>query len=343
MIDYADRWYERAPAGPVETPAGPLSARDLRLAGAEYFELVRGAFHPPLAALAAYLTGSPAALRPLFPLTKLLGGPELESFDELTLRLAQELDIRLIDAGWLGLRELELPADAALAVAGHIAELLFYRRDLLDRLVAAAPLFLLYTTPQAFEAGGGVAGGCYRVDEGAIQLLLGRLYEGCAAPSPGVAPLLHELGHMLDCLDPPAGALGPARGLYPGLHPADGPCYRPEARRLFLRGKAAEAARYRRRVAGERDGPPPLGHPYVFQSDGEFLAGYLELFLRSPHGFAAQSPELFAGYVALFGYDPRPAWAGDFRFYLEQNAAYYAGGATPPPDGLTLPPDAPAP
>lgn len=323
----------------IATPGGALAAADLRDAARDYAAAVREQYRPPLAALVAFATGEPAALRPCFPLTRSLAAEELGAFDALVAEVARApgLDLRLFDEGWLGARERPLPGDAAFLVAGHLAELFFFRRDLLGALLDAGPRVWLYTTPRAFAAGGGVAGGCYSAGEGAIKLLLARLYEGLNAPAPGVAPLLHELGHMLDCLDLARGRLGPATGLYPGLRPADGPAYTPEARRLFAEGKALEAVRYRRRAAGVRDEPAPVGHPYVFQNDGEFLAGYLELFLRCPNAFAAQNSTLFAGYVALFGQDPRLVWPGDFPFYVETNRQSYAGPALPPPDGLTLP------
>lgn len=62
-----------------------------------------------------------------------------------------------------------------------------------------------------------------------------------------------------------------------------------------------------------------------------------ELDLRCPNAFAAQNPTLYAGFVALFGQDPRRAWAEDFPFYVQANREYYASGACPPPDGLTPP------
>jgi hypothetical protein len=319
-------------------PVGPLPVAALQVAVHDYAVATRGQQRPPFAALVAFVTGDPAALHPCFPLTRTLSSAELAAFDMLVAELAWSpvLDLRLFDAKWGRNRELILPTDAAMLVAGHLAELFFYRRDLLEGLLAAQPHIWLYTTPRAYSRGGGVGGGCYSPGEGAIKLMLARLYEGFSGPTPGVAPLLHELGHLLDCLHLAGGALGSATGSYPGLRPVDGPAYTPEAHALFAQGKALEAARYRRRAAGVRDEPAPIGHPYVFQNDGEFLAGYLELFLRCPNAFAAQNPTLYAGYTALFGQDPRRAWARDFPFYVEANRQFYAGEATPPPDGLTL-------
>jgi len=353
-IDLGEHWYAAVAEGqggllldgrplPDDTvllgaPRGPLTATTLRSA-ARNRVVAGGTPVAPLAALAAFATGDPAPLRPCFPLTRTLDPGDLAAFDALAANLARSgwLDLRLFDTPGGRLHELPVPADAALLVAGHLTELFFFRPDLLAALLAARPRIWLYTGPESYAAGGGVGGGCYSPGEGAIKLALARLYEGLRGPAPGVAPLLHELGHMLDCLDITDGTLGPATGLYPGLRPADGPAYTPEARQLFAEGKAVEAARYRRRAAGERGGEPPFGHPYVFQSDGEFLAGYLELFLRCPNAFAAHCPALYAGYVALFRQDPRRAWPSDFTFYLDDNRRFYASGQRPPPDGLTLP------
>jgi Mlc titration factor MtfA (ptsG expression regulator) len=75
----------------------------------------------------------------------------------------------------------------------------------------------------------------------------------------------------------------------------------------------------------------------VFQNDGEFVAGYLEMFFRNPHYFAAQNPDLFSAYMELFGYDPRKAWKQDFPHYVRANKSFYASGEIPPKPGLTIP------
>src|SRR6185503_2622015 len=101
---------------------------------------------------------------------------------------------------------------------------------------------------------------------------------GFYGATPGVAPFLHEFGHMLDFFDAGTGRMGRSEGLLPGLSPADGVIYTPLARQLFLRGKRLELERYlhrsRSRDAGDR---LPIGHPYVFQNDTEFIAGYFEM------------------------------------------------------------------
>ena len=108
-------------------------------------------------------------------------------------------------------------------------------------------------------------------------------------------------------------------------------------RELFLKGKALEARRYKALLDGRAQPGDllPVGHPYVFQNDTEFCAGYFEMFFRNPHYLAARNPDLHAAYVALFGYDPRACWPEDFPFYVEQNQAFYRSGERPWPLGIT--------
>lgn len=318
---------------------GVLSGRDLQRALAEYAERTRGGYAPQLAALAYLITGAPEALAGYFPRLGALAPADRARLFALARVVAEHphFDLRLLDVGRRDVTP-DLPGDARMLVAGQVAELFLDRQDLLARLLASPRPFRLYTTPRAFADDGGVAGGCYNGSTGALQLLLARLYEGFYAPTPGVAPFLHEFGHMLDHFDCARATHGPSSGLLPGLRPGDGAGYTPGARAQFLEGKQLELARYLRRCAGETGaGELPIGHPYVFQNDTEFVAGYLELFLRSPHAFARMNPALFQGLATLFDYDPRAAWPADFPFYIDENRRYYASGQRPPAPGLTLP------
>ncbi|HEU4322054.1 MAG TPA: zinc-dependent peptidase [Roseiflexaceae bacterium] len=359
MMLLSDHWYQ--PVGETDsglmvggTPlpdgsavygagVGSVSAQTLRAVERDYRLLVRDNYPPQLAGLMLIASGRPAAMRGYFPLLRALGAAEQDRFEARAVEASQRLDLRLFDRGrWSGVSEVDLPADAAYLVAGQIVELFFFRDDILEQLLAARTRIWLYVDWEAYRFHGGVGGGCYSPQIGAVQLVLSRLYEGFNGPMPGVAPLLHELGHLLDCFDPQRGRQGQPTGLYPGLRPTDGAMFTPAARAAFLRGKRIEQERYLRRCAGaSNDEPLPLGHPYVFQNDGEFLAGYLELFFRSPHALARDNPALFAGYTTLFGQDPRRVWAEDFDFYLRENRRFYLeSGEQPWPCGLTLPEDA---
>src|SRR5262249_849435 len=143
----------------------------------------------------------------------------------------------------------ELPA-VAYMVAAHIAEVFFYRQDILERLLAAKCGVWLYTTQAAFAKDGGVAGGNFSSSKGCVQLVLSRLFEGYNAPTPGIAPFVHEFGHMLDFLDAGYAVIDKSSGLLPGMRESDGAVYKPEARELFLKGKRLELERYVKLVNG---------------------------------------------------------------------------------------------
>jgi len=269
----------------------------------------------------------------MFPIVRMLSDAQRSDFAQIQKHIAhhKNLDVRFHPA--------RASDDFAREViAGHLAELLFYRRDFLAQFLSQPKRFDLYADGHAFARNGGVGGGCYDAQHCRMQLVVSRLTEGFGGDTPGVAPFLHELGHMLDHFDVSSGGFGECRGLLPGLHPRDGQFFNARARELFLRGKQLEYARY---TAIRQNGyheyePMPLGHPYVFQNDGEFCAGYLEIFLRNPHAFAQFNETLYQAYVVLFEWDPRRAWQHDFDFYVRQNAAYYRSGQRPPRAGITL-------
>jgi hypothetical protein len=335
---------EQLDAGPE---IGLVPVRVVARLAAEAAALTDGECHPQLAALVFAASGNPRALDHYFPLARVLVSPERDAFDDLVSFIAghRHFDLRLLKAkpdppGQPATVEVpDLPAGARHIVAGHLAETFFYRPDILERLLSAPRHFRLYTSQAAFTADGGEAGGSFDPERGALQLLLARLYEGFNGEMPGVAPFLHEFGHLLDFIEAATGRMGASQGLLPGLSPEDGAIFTPAARTFFLYGKRLELARYQAQAAG-RAGPGdplPVGHPYVFQNDTEFAAGYFEMFFRNPHYLAAQNPDLHAGFIALFGYDARRCWPQDFPFYVEQNQAAYRSGQRPPPAGITVP------
>jgi hypothetical protein len=306
-----------------------------------YEHLTQGEYNPPLAALLCAVTKNLRALDAYFPIVNLLDELELSSFYQFIQELTQraELDLQLWGENRTNLAD-QIPVEAACLVAGHLAEIFFYRRDLLERFLSQPRHIRLYVTRRAFTEDGGQAGGDYDPETESLQLVLSRLVEGFYAPTPGVAPFLHEFGHMLEAFDARTGRMEHGDGLLPGLHPKDGSVYTPHARELFIRGKRIELERYLlhyRNKAKPRD-PLPIGHPYVFQNDGEFAAGYFEMFFRNPHYFAEQNPDLFQSYVELFRYDTRRAWKRDFDFYINQNREFYLSGKERPwKPGISLP------
>lgn len=319
---------------------GAVPAQAITQASEHYTRLTNGKCQPQLAALVFEAARGPRALDFYFPLTKILTKQELPDFDQLVQSITQQpnFDVRLI--GEYGNLTHQMPTGAAHLVAGHLAEIFFYRRDILERFLSAPRHIWLYATPWAFERDGGQAGGDYHADRETLQLVLSRLFEGFYEPTPGVAPFLHEFGHMLDFFDAGKGRMGRSHGLLPGLSPEDGAVYTPRARKLFLKGKRLELERYLLRYRGKAkaDDPLPIGHPYVFQNDTEFAAGYFEMFFRNPNYFATQNADLYQAYVELFGYDPRQAWKEDFPFYVNENRNFYlTSGQKPWTPNLKVP------
>jgi glucose-regulated metallopeptidase M90 len=319
-------------------PLGAVPAMRLPQALSRYLKMSAGTAHPQLALLVFAITRQPFALNTYFPLTKSLDTAGLHQFHQLAqeIMLNRHFDVRLLGYNNDN-RAGEFPEIAYFA-AGHLAEIFFYRRDIVERLLSSPRHFWLYTTGQDFKKAGGVGGGCFNPRTGALQLVVSRLFEGFNGKTPGAAPFIHEFGHMLDYFDAWTGTIGSSEGFMPGLRQTDDDLYTPEARELFLKGKKLELQRYMRFYEGTQqpDDPLPIGHPYVFQTNGEFIAGYLEMFFRNPHYFAAQNPDLYQGFSLLFRQDPRQVWKEDFPYYIEQNRGFYLSGKKPGKPGVTV-------
>ncbi len=321
---------------------GQVSVEQLAQAARYYQEFSEGSCRPQLAALVFDITGDFRALDFYFPITNgLHGNPQArQDFYEAIKYIANHpnLDLVIMGRNRANLNEQAPPAIRHL-VAGHIAEVFYYRKDLVDRLLTTPRHFRVYTSRVSFEQDGGIAGGDYRFDHEAIQLELSRLFEGFYGKTPGVAPFLHEFGHMLDHFDAGTGRMGNCEGTLPGMNPADGPLFNPQSRQLFSAGKRLEQERYQRYQDGQAgpNDPVPVGHPYVHQTDGEFIAGTLEMFFRNPNYFAAQNPTLYQAFATLLGQDPRRDWKEDFGFYVTENRKAYLGGQRPSPQHITIP------
>ncbi len=296
--------------------------------------------HRPQPAFYAFkTTRHPQNLNYYYPLAKSLSEQEQKSFYEAVQKtmLHPNFDVRVyIERGEDVATELP---EIAFFVAGHITEVFFYRQDILERLLAAKPGFWLYTDQETFAKDGGVGGGCFNGGRACIQLVLSRLFEGFNNPTPGGSPFLHEFGHMLDFLNAGTGKIeDKSSGFLPGMRESDGAIYKAEARALFLKGKRLELERYNKLVeGGAPDDPLPIGHPYVFQNNTEFIAGYVEMFFRNPHYFAKQNSDLYQSFVLTFGQDPRPFWTQDYSYYIDQNRGFYLSGKRPNKSGFTIP------
>ena len=148
-------------------------------------------------------------------------------------------------------------------------------------------------------------------------------------------PLPDEFGHLLDYFGQGDGV---GVGLPPGLRRNEKELYTADAHTHFRQGKQIELDRYMRCCEGhwQAGDAIPIGHPYVFKNDSEFLAGYLEMFFRNPHYFAAQNEALYQAFAACLKQDPRRYWREDFPYYTHQNREHYLK-QRPPKPCITLP------
>jgi Mlc titration factor MtfA (ptsG expression regulator) len=199
-----------------------------------------------------------------------------------------------------------------------------FRQDILDRFLSKPRHFQLYVTWDAYQRDGGIAGGCYDPSSQSIKLVLNRIFEGFYQRMPGTAPFLHEFGHMLDAFDVSTGDMFHSKGFLPGLNYEDGEVFIPEARQFFIEGKEIEIERFEAQAHKVNSQLPiPIGNPYVFQNDSEFIAGYLEMFFRNPNYFKKMNPALYQGFSLLLKQDPVQYWLEDFDFYVRENRKAY--------------------
>ena len=295
---------------------------------------------PQLASLIYDVTQNPSAMAMYFPLLNTMNVDDRHKFYETVnaIILNPNFELYVWDSE-LNDISVSAPPSIAFIVAGHIVEIMYSRRELLYQFFRGQRIFNLYMSEVAYINDGGVGGGCYVPQSGSIKLKVSRLFEGYFQPIPGVAPFLHEFGHMLDHYHVKSRQLGVARGLLPGMRVDDGALYDENCRDKFLAGKRLELDKYNnmRRKPPQHKTDMPIGHPYVFQNDGEFIAGYLEMFFRNPFYFAEMNPTLFDSLVLLFKQDPRDYVKQDFDGYINQNRQVYIGRAqTIPEAGLKL-------
>lgn len=291
-------------------------------------------FSPQFAAIVYDAVGDSSAMSMYFPILEALNDLETADFHDRIngLMKSPNLDLR-VHRDNQSLADMP-PSSIGYIVVGHIVEVFFWRPDLLRCLFLTPRRFDIYMAGRTYAQDGGVAGGCYDPRTESIKLVASRLFEGFFTSRPGVAPFIHEFGHMLDHFDVKSASMKSPNGLFPGMAESDGSLFSYEAQEAFLRGKRLELTRYRQAQAQYPNKEDiPIGHPYVFQNDGEFLAGYLEMFFRNPNYFHNQNPTLYAGFQMLFQQDPRDYMREDFMHYVNENQAVYLGhrnGIQPP-------------
>ncbi len=282
-------------------------------------------FHIPTAAAIFDCTHELDALGHFLPLITILDTPQRQTFMTRLNALLHDSRLRITTAPHASVRNLPLSARAL--IAGQMVMCFFYRGDIIESILNTNPAFVLFHTRSEYERNGGVGGGCYDPRAHQIQLQVSRLYEGFFADIPEVCPLLHEFGHMLDGTSMRQMAYAECRGELPLLSATQ--------RTAFAQAKASEYAHYMAHYHGRATSTHhPLGHPYVFQTDGEFLAGYWELFWRNPHTMAQVCPQLFAVWSEYTQCDPRQALTRDYLGYVNGNRAFYGSGERPWPSSI---------
>lgn len=281
--------------------------------------------HIPTAAAIFDCTHELDALGHFLPLIHILDATQRKSFMTRLNALLHDSRLRINTSPHSVVGRLPLSARAL--IAGQMLMCFFYRDDVLESILNTNPAFVLFHSRSEYERGGGVGGGCYDPRPHHILLQISRLYEGFFCEIPEVCPLLHEFGHMLDGTCMRLMEYAECRGELPLLTPAQ--------RAAFAQAKASEYAHYMAHYHGRATSAHhPLGHPYVFQTDGEFLAGYWELFWRNPHTMAQVCPQLFSAWRDYTQCDPRLALPRDYMGYVNGNRAFYGSGERPWPSSI---------
>ncbi len=277
----------------------------------------------PLAALVFQVSKELTSLGHFFPLIRTLNDTQRSEFRTRLNALLQSPNIAITYTSQTGVTA--TPLIMRVMVIGQILSCFWGRPEIIDALQGTKPHIALYSDRLAYERAGGVGGGCYLPLDHRIMLEANRLFEGFYTPIPNVSPFLHEFGHMLDGTHMRLNHLPHCHGRMPMMRNVD--------ISLWQKAKNNEFQCY---LAWYHQRPPsnghmPLGHPYVFQNDGEFLAGHWEMFWRNPHAMNQQSPHLFEAFKSYVNQDPRVSLAHDYMGYVEGNRAFYQSGQQPWP------------
>ena len=149
----------------------------------------------PLSYAAYVATTELSALAPMFPLIRALDSAGRHSWMQHFRALMHDSRLSIT---WTTASTQTAPHGLRAVIVGHIVSCFVQRPDILTALLQTRPIFALFRDQRAYESAGGVSGGCYVEQTHTIMLVASRLFEGYWQPIPGVCPLLHEFGHMLD-------------------------------------------------------------------------------------------------------------------------------------------------
>lgn len=284
------------------------------------------ALRMPLAGLVFQVSKELSSLGHFFPLIHTLNDTQRTEFRVRLNALLQSPQISISYTTLAGV--IATPIILRVLVLGQIVSCFWGRPEIISALQRTKPSVALYANHQLYERAGGVGGGCYLPSEHHIMLEANRLFEGFYTPTPTVSPFLHEFGHMLDGTHMRINQLPHCVGRLPLMHDDVLPMWQ----KAKYREVQCYTAWYHQRPPS--DGQMPLGHPYVFQNDGEFLAGHWEMFWRNPYAMAQQTPYLFDALKSYVNQDPRDSLTHDYLGYIEGNRAFYQSGQRPWPAGI---------
>lgn len=280
----------------------------------------------PLAALIFQASKEFTCLAHFFPLLRSCSDETRGSFRQDLNALLQRPELQIVYVTDNG--PIPAPLVLRVLVSAQILCCFWQRKAVIELLMRSKPSVHLFANHALYTRAGGVGGGCYSVESHRIMLEASRMFEGFFTLHPNVSPFLHEFGHMLDGTHMRTHQLPHCQGRMPGMDATH-----------IQQWRLAKATEYALYMAWYHHRPPthgqtPIGHPYVFQNDGEFLAGHWEMFWRNPHSMAAMSPALFSAFVAYTNQDPRTSLAEDYMGYVRDNVRFYHSGAQPWPSEM---------
>lgn len=275
-----------------------------------------GISRPPLSVLLAEHTPALQILQHFVPLLAHLHGAQRQQFLTILNHVGNDKRLRIhlhrahaerAPAQWL-----------RLSITLQLTCCFWARPDVLAEVLTHQPTVALFPSQADYQGAGGVGGGCYVPDRHIIMLVTDRLCEGYRTAVPSVSPLLHELGHLLDGTSMRQHGWQSPRG--------ELPCMSVAQRHAWYQAKRHEVTTYQHWQAHRDATTVPFGHPYVFQTDGEFLAGYWELFWRSPRLLQQHAPDVYAVFAEYVQFDVQRNQPADYTGYHVANQQCYARG-----------------
>lgn len=274
-----------------------------------------GIHNPPLSVVLIEHSPDLRFMATITPLITAIQGPARQAFLALLNQIGHDPRLQVHIYGKA--TDVAPPTFLRLVVALQLASCFWLRPDIIATVLNTHPQVEWSVDRAHYAQSGGIGGGCYVPGRHTIMLESSRSCEGFRTPTPSVSPLLHEMGHLLDATAQRLHGWRTPRGELPGMTTTQ--------RTAWYHAKQHEVARYRRWCAQpDRVTDVPFGHPYVFQNDGEFVAGYWELFWRSPALMRTHAPLMYHVLCEYVQFDACRAQPVDYTGYFHDNQQTYA-------------------